>query len=50
MISCRLLQVREDAASDKDDHDPAGTGPKNCGLDLRVQHTVSCDGPVIIQR
>src|SRR5208282_5881501 len=49
-ISCRLLQIGEDAASDDDDHDPARPSLRDRGLNLKVQHTVSCDGPVVIER
>src|SRR5208282_275234 len=49
-ISRRLFQVRKDAASNDDDHDAARTCRHDCGLDLRVQHTISRDGPVVIQR
>ena len=49
-ISRRLPQVRKDAASDEDYHDPARACLRDCGLDVRVERTVSCDGPVVVKR
>jgi len=43
-------QVRKDAASHNDYHDPARPCLADCGFDVGVQYTIPCDGSIVIKR
>ena len=48
-ISAETPEVREDSTSGDNDNDSAGTCFGNSRFDPRGQHTVLCNGPVIIE-
>ena len=49
-VSCYPLQVRKNAAGHEDNCDSAGTRLRDGGPHVRIEYSIACDRPIVVER